>query len=458
MYRDFSQNTDAAITKFEQMLQSNELYYFDAVEFESIIQFYIDTGKINLAKKALEMATNQHPFHADLLLLKSEVMIFDGRIEDAATLLDTIEDMEPNNQEVYIQKATILSKQKKHDEAIEHLFRALDFAEDLGEIWCLLAMEYMVLENYTDACKYFRLCLDDDPYDFQVLYNLLYCLEYINAHEEAVEVLKSLLEKNPYSEIAWLELGKQYLQLDKKKEALNAFDFAIISEDTFTGAYIEKAKLLEGLGQLNSAIEHYQYALTLEDPSAYLLVRIAQCHHTLKNDQLALQFFKKGINQDPAYEKAWTGIIDFFLSNGNYEKANYYCDKALSINENYASYWKRSALLNKTMKRFCEAAIAFQNTTELGNYELPVWTGWIDTLIFLNEWEKACSVGQQAKEFYPEQRELDFRLAGCFQQLGKSIEMEYYLQNIRQETNDLEEEVLQLFPFLTKHIQSTVRP
>ena len=39
---------------------------------------------------------------------------------------------------------------------------------------------------------------------------------------------------------------------------------------------------------------------------------------------------------------------------------------------------------------------------------------------------KATSIGQQAKEFYPEQEELDFRLAGCFQQLGKSIEMEYY--------------------------------
>ena len=83
---------------------------------------------------------------------------------------------------------------------------------------------------------------------------------------------------------------------------------------------------------------------------------------------------------------------------------------------------------------------------------------WIDTLIFLNEWEKASSVGQQAKEFYPEQVELDFRLAGCFQQLGKSIEMEYYLQNIGQEGNTIEEEVLQLFPLLAKQIQSTVRP
>ena len=458
MYREFSQNADAAVTRFEQMLKSNQVYFFDAVEFETIIQYYIDMGEINLAKKALDMAINQHPFHSDLLLLQSEVMIFDGEMEEAMLLLDTIEEMEPSNEEIYIQKATIHSKQRNHKAAIAYLFKALDFAEDQCEVWCLLAMEYMVLENYTEAKNYFRRCIEEDPDDFQVLYNLLFCLEYLKAHEEAVEILNNLLEKNPYNEIAWLEVGKQYLQLNKKEEALGAFDFAIISEDRFTGAYIEKAKLLESLGQINTAIEQYECALKLEDPSSYLLVRIAHCHEALGNEQLAVQFFKQGINHDPSYEKAWTGIIDFYLNQGDNEKAHYYCEKALQINENYLAYWKRSALLNKALGRYTEAEIAFQNTIELGNYELAVWMEWIDTLIFLNEWEKASSVGQQAKEFYPEQVELDFRLAGCFQQLGKSIEMEYYLQNIGQEGNTIEEEVLQLFPLLAKQIQSTVRP
>ena len=458
MYREFSQNADAAVTRFEQMLKSNQVYFFDAVEFETIIQYYIDMGEINLAKKALDMAINQHPFHSDLLLLQSEVMIFDGEMEEAMLLLDTIEEMEPSNEEIYIQKATIHSKQRNHKAAIAYLFKALDFAEDQCEVWCLLAMEYMVLENYTEAKNYFRRCIEEDPDDFQVLYNLLFCLEYLKAHEEAVEILNNLLEKNPYNEIAWLEVGKQYLQLNKKEEALGAFDFAIISEDTFTGAYIEKAKLLESLGQINTAIEQYECALKLEDPSSYLLVRIAHCHEALGNEQLAVQFFKQGINHDPSYEKAWTGIIDFYLNQGDNEKAHYYCEKALQINENYLAYWKRSALLNKALGCYAEAEIAFQNTIELGNYELAVWMEWIDTLIFLNEWEKASSVGQQAKEFYPEQVELDFRLAGCFQQLGKSIEMEYYLQNIGQEGNTIEEEVLQLFPLLAKQIQSTVRP
>ncbi|MDA9294900.1 hypothetical protein N9P98_03625, partial [Flavobacteriaceae bacterium] len=72
MFREFSQDSDAPVTRFEQMLKTNQVYFFDAVEFETIIQFYIDTGEINLAKKALKMGINQHPIHTDLLLLKSE--------------------------------------------------------------------------------------------------------------------------------------------------------------------------------------------------------------------------------------------------------------------------------------------------------------------------------------------------------------------------------------------------
>ena len=58
------------------MLKTNEVYYFDAEDFECIIQFYIDSGEINLAKKALHLAIKQHPVHSDLLLLKSETFDF----------------------------------------------------------------------------------------------------------------------------------------------------------------------------------------------------------------------------------------------------------------------------------------------------------------------------------------------------------------------------------------------
>lgn len=453
MFRGFSQDSDAPITRFEQMLKTNDVYFFDAIEFETIVQFYIDSGEQNLAKKALEMALNQHPYHIDLLLLKSELLIFDNEYKTAEEVLNFVEELEPSNQEIYIQKATICSKNKKHKNAIALLNKVIEFTDDPYEIWCLLGIEYMVLENYTEAKEAFKKCILEDINDLQVMFNLLLCLDYLKAHQEAVEVLNAILAKDPYNEIAWVEIGKQYLHLDLKEEALGAFDFAIISEDSFTGAYIEKGKLLEQLGRINLAIESYEIALQLDDPSSFLHLRIADCHAALGNNALAVQHYKQSINQDPSYEKAWTGIIDFYIENTDPEKALYYTDKALNINDNYIAYWKRSALLNKTLGKYAEAEIAFQNTIELGNYELAIWEAWLDTLAFLNEWEKGYTIGQQAKEFYSNETGIDVRLAGFYLHIGKTIEAEYYLKNVADIDNALAKELSTLFPYLLPYLK-----
>ena len=89
-------------------------------------------------------------------------------------------------------------------------------------------------------------------------------------NEAAIESLNKVLESDPYSEVAWHQLGKVFLKSGKSENALSAFEFAIISDDTFTGAYIEKAKLLEMLGRLNEAILNYELALETTESSAFI--------------------------------------------------------------------------------------------------------------------------------------------------------------------------------------------
>ena len=107
---EFSNNFDSPVNKFEQMLKTNSTLFFDVQDFENIIHHYIDSGEINLAKKAVSIGLNQHNNNIQLTLLKSELLILDGDIDNSYSLLKEIESIEPNNQEVLIQKATIYSK------------------------------------------------------------------------------------------------------------------------------------------------------------------------------------------------------------------------------------------------------------------------------------------------------------------------------------------------------------
>jgi hypothetical protein len=62
-----------SLSKFESMLKTNSIYFFDLVEFEEIIVHYLDTGKHSLAKKAVKLGLEQHPTSVDLKLLEVEI-------------------------------------------------------------------------------------------------------------------------------------------------------------------------------------------------------------------------------------------------------------------------------------------------------------------------------------------------------------------------------------------------
>jgi predicted Zn-dependent protease len=152
------------------MLKTNFTYFFDAQEIVYIAQYYIDFGKVNLAKKAIKIGYKQHPGNINILLLKSEILILENKLKKADQILDFINKIEPNNLDAFIQKATILSKLKKHDKSIEILNICLKYSEYKFEIWHLIAMEFLTTCNYKKAMIYFRLCIENEPNDHQVLY------------------------------------------------------------------------------------------------------------------------------------------------------------------------------------------------------------------------------------------------------------------------------------------------
>ena len=203
-------------------------------------------GKIALAKKATKLGLEQHPSSINLKLFQVEMFVFENELDIADELLDKLFVLEKSNEEIYIQKANILSRWDKHKEAIKMLEIALDMTSDESDVLSLIGMEYLFLEDFENSKYYFIKCLEHDQHDFSALYNIIYCFEYLEQHEAAIEYLNEFLNKNPYCEIAWHQVGKQYYNLEQYKKALAAFEFSIISDDRFNWCLFRKR---EGIGK-----------------------------------------------------------------------------------------------------------------------------------------------------------------------------------------------------------------
>ncbi|OUS00029.1 hypothetical protein A9Q86_11335 [Flavobacteriales bacterium 33_180_T64] len=442
-------NNKISLTRFESMLKTNNVLFFDSVEFENIIHHYLEIGKIALAKKAIKLGLGQHPTSINLKLFQTELFVLENKFEDADKLLDELHILEPTNEEIFIQKANVLSKQDKHEKAVNTLLIALDLAEKdegIADLYALVGMEYLFLDQFNNARTYFKKCLLIDLEDYSALYNIIYCYDFLDENEDAITFLNAYLDKNPYCEVAWHQLGRQYFTIKDYDKALAAFDFAIISDDSFVGAYLEKGKVLEKKKLYGEAIENYKITLALDEPTSFALLRIASCYDKLGHDELAVQYYYKTVHEDPLLDKGWIAITKFYNKKQNYQKALFYINKAINIDSENVVYWKLYAQINHRLNFLEEAERGYKKTLDLGNYELQTWLSRTDILIALGEYEASVLNLIQAAEFHPETAEIEFRLAGLHFMLHENSKGHYHLKNAILLNSEYEFIIEELFP------------
>ncbi|UPQ78259.1 tetratricopeptide repeat protein [Flavobacterium azooxidireducens] len=455
---------NVSLSRFESMLKTNKVFFFDSEEFEEIILHYLDMGKASLAKKALKLALEQHPRSTGLKLVQIEMLIYDDKLEVAEKMLNELYAIEPHNEEIYIQKANIYSKRDQHEKAIEELEKALQFTDDYADVYNLMGMEYLFMDNLELAKFNFIRCLEVDIEDQAALYNVVYCFEFLDQQKDAIAYLESYIEKNPYSEIAWHQQGRLSYSIKNYENALRCFDYATLIDDEFIGAFMEKGKSLEKLKRFEEAIEAYERTIELEDPTSYALLRIGKCHEKLGNKAEAIKFYNQTVHEDPLLDKGWIAITDFYIRMKSFQKALYYVNKALAIDNENQLYWKRYATINRHMNFYEEAEFGYRKAVEFGDAQLDTWLFWVDILQFLGEFDSAIQTLLQASEFFPDDYQVEYRLAGMYYMLQQNDKGKFHLTNgLRLNANNrtlLEE----LFPVvwdkkivqnaITKHLKS----
>ncbi len=414
MALESNERPNQPITKFESMLKTDDIYFFDAEDFEDIIHHYLNNGKISLAKKGIKIGLQQHPDATELKLLQVEVLVFENELAKAEQMLDELELIDATNDEIFIQRANILSKQDNHQGAINMLQKALLLSDNSFDVHSLMGMEYLFMDDFKLAKDNFIKCLEFDEQDYSSLYNVVYCFEFLEDHEGAIYFLNDYLERNPYCEVAWHQLGKLYHAEKLYAEALAAFEFAIISDDVFLGAYFEKGKVLEKLGRLEEAIESYDTTIKIEDPTSHAFLRMGRCYEKLGNDEMAKYYFKQTVREDPLLDKGWLAITNFYYRKKQYSEALHNINRALNIDGENPLYWKKCAEINYGLSQYDQADYAYKQAVELGNYELDTWKKWAAVVFKLGDVHSGLEIVKQGLEFHPNNAHLHYTLVGFY--------------------------------------------
>lgn len=276
------------LDKYEASEEQGTTCYFDAEDFVDLADYFLLSDRPDDAMHVVELGLSQHEEDDDLKSVKSAVLIFLHRFEEAREVLDLVKDRDDSNvlyqtaqltyaldgdleraEELFTDWIEYEEKNSKHSDADEYEFRIRDaylhvitsFIE-LNENYDEEVVKRWVEEYYVRFAP-----LGGNEADL-----ILADLVRNEAMSDMIEkIYTSLLDHDPYINHGWTVLGVAQVMNEHYEDALESADFALAINPDDIDALLNKAHAYYSLGQKDKAITYFErYFGFVDDASQYL--------------------------------------------------------------------------------------------------------------------------------------------------------------------------------------------
>ena len=396
------------VQRFEEMKNQSRAEFFDIEELELIADYYYFSGKASDAIEVMEFGSMQHPFSSVFPLKKSQYLIDENRLDEVRSELRRAETLDPNNPELFITHAELLSRSGQHHKAIIQLKKAHRLDEEDIEVLLMIAQEYTELNDYNKAKFYFIKVLEKDAEEASALFNLVHCYEMLDESEKAIKFLTEFIDRNPYSEIAWHHLGIQYGRTGNLEKSLWAFEYAIICDEFFTATYYEMGRILEEYERVQQAIDVYKKVLEFDEFSSYAYMRMGLAYKLINKFDQAEKYLKKAYKDDPYLEEAVLNLVVLYEERADYGKALFYVRKLVQLDANPQFLIFAAAISHKAGQS--EKGLTMLNgLLSDGENDLEIYLVYSEILLDMLDIDGALNMLEEGLEQHPEHAALLFR-------------------------------------------------
>lgn len=329
--------------KFFQMKNTGLSVYFDADDYDRLIDHFFETDEIEHVESALNFALDQHPNNYDFLLKKAHLFALYGKDEQGLQILDSLSNF-GGDSEYFMIRGTILSNLQKYREAIEEYSKAINEGQDLEEVYSNIAFEYENLEQFDKAIEFLNKVLEINPENEAALNEVGICYEMSDQSEKSVVYFDQFIDKHPYSRSAWFNLAIAYNSLGKNKKAINAYEFSLAIDENQPSALFNIANIYAGLEQHKRAISFYRETLNKEAPDAITYYYMGESYEKQDLFDDALECYKNSFEINSDFHEAHLGMARCHYIIGDEEAAFKDINKAVELEEPFPLFWSIRSL------------------------------------------------------------------------------------------------------------------
>ncbi len=420
---DYSFDDEAmeAVQKFERMKKNNKSCFFDVIEFESIIDYYIENNNSSKAFEAANLASQQHPNSISIQLRKAKVFLDKGRAVEALKILKMLESIEPGNEDIYIAKGTALGLLGDVSTAKKMFDYALGLeTEDEEDMLFTVVSVLQNLNFYGESIPYLLRLIEKEPFFKAHIYDLAYAYEKIEDFDNSISNYLKYLDEEPFSDSAWYNLGIIYNKQGMYEKAIEAYDFAIAVNNQNSFAIFNKANILWYIEKFEDAIQSYLEYIENEPDSFEAMTYLAECYEKLGDLASAKRYYMGAMELAPEYAEPWYGMGLIEMNSGHLEESMNYLKTAVRNDSGNPDYWFALGKIHYRKKEIKSALKCYREALKLDSYFESVWSDFGHIILEEEMVDKAIPYLRQAIRVTGDIPGINYLLASFYNHKGNS--------------------------------------
>ncbi|MEL6635702.1 MAG: tetratricopeptide repeat protein [Bacteroidota bacterium] len=413
------------IEQFERQLKNGRDWELSETEFLQAADYYERIDLVEKALEAVEHGLQQHDCSANLHAHKAHLLLRIARADQALQLIDLAEAFGYSRMRLELLRARAFTQKRNYDTAL-CLLQGLKCSNhgtptERSEIHYQEAHIHEKQENFERMFSSLRQSLLLNPHHQNALERLYYCLDMGEWGSESVELCGYLIDENPYSYLAWYNLGHAYYAQFRYEKAIEAFEFCFLINENFIPAYYDCADVYLQICDFSGALHCYRELLAFGEPNAELLFKLGLCHESLGQLEEARCLFFRALRRHPKHEEVYFHIGECFAREENWATAAEYYQKALDFDQHREDILSAQADALLRLGRFREVEPLLIAATEVLPEQSYLWMRLARFYLSMGQAEKALARLEDA-EIDAYGAEMCYARAACHAHLDRMTE------------------------------------
>lgn len=300
-------------------------------EFEILIGNYVVEDNSEVVLLLSEMGYNQHPYSSEMAIRYADILIVNSEAKKALEIIDSHIDNDPDNLDFIFLTGRAYLRLRDYGRAREYIMRAYE-KEEGGETDMLLTIGQDCIDalDFKEAIYYLLVAYGADNESKEVINDLAYCYERDGDLDTSIKYYELYLDKDPFNDGVWFNLGTIYARQSFYEKALEAFDYASALNPKNSSVLYNKAIVYMNTLDTPKAAETFEELLELEPLNIFAYVALGDCYITLEQEEKAISVFSKVLEIDDTNLEANTFMSMLSLSRSDYFGALVYLRRVAS--------------------------------------------------------------------------------------------------------------------------------